>query len=73
MRDCSMSGERVERFTGRFRPPREATLREALEAQPEALPIIDQEFESSDQAQELFDSTIRERLVNLDANLIYTI
>jgi hypothetical protein len=35
----------MERFARGLRPPREATFREALETQPEALPIVDQELE----------------------------
>lgn len=41
-----MCGEWMERFARRFRPPREMTTREPLETQPEALPVVDQEFES---------------------------
>lgn len=41
-----MGGQRLQRLIGRVRPPREMPFREALEAQPEALPIVDEEFES---------------------------
>jgi hypothetical protein len=42
-----MGGEWMERLPRRFRPPREMTFREPLEAQPEALSIIDEELQSS--------------------------
>ncbi len=40
-----MGGERMQRRTGSLRPPREMTFGEALEAQPKALPVVDQEFQ----------------------------
>jgi len=40
-----MGGQRVQRRIGCGRPPGEAPAREALEAQPEALTIIDQQLE----------------------------
>ncbi len=39
-------GERVERFARRIRPPCEMSTREPLEAQPEALTIVDEKLES---------------------------
>ncbi len=39
-----MCGERMQRRARRLRPPGEAPAREALEAQPEALSIVDQKF-----------------------------
>ena len=40
-----MRGQRMERFAGGLWPPREAAFREALEAQPKALTIIDQQLQ----------------------------
>ncbi len=40
-----VGGQRMQRCTGSLRPPRQPPAREAFEAQPEALPIIDQQFE----------------------------
>lgn len=42
-----MGGQRVKQRARSFGPPREMTFREPLEAQPEALPIIDEELQSS--------------------------
>ena len=40
-----MGGERVEWCACRAWPPRQMPFREALEAQPEALPIVDQQLD----------------------------
>ncbi len=40
-----MGGQRVQRCSGGLRPPREMPAGETLEAQPETLPIVDEEFE----------------------------
>ncbi len=40
-----MGGERMQRCARRAWPPRQMPFREALEAQPKALTIVDQEFE----------------------------
>ncbi len=40
-----MRGQRMQRRARRLRPPRQPPFREPLEAQPESLTIIDQEFE----------------------------
>ena len=42
-----VGGERMERRTCRLRPPREMTFRESLEAQPEALSVVNQQFKCS--------------------------
>ncbi len=41
-----MCGEWMERFPCGVRPPRQMPTREPLEAQPEALTVVDEEFES---------------------------
>ncbi len=40
-----MGGQRMQRRTRRLRPPREVPFRETFEAQPEALSVVDQQFE----------------------------
>ena len=42
-----MGGQWVQQFSCRLRPPREMTFRESLEAQPEALSVVNQQFKCS--------------------------
>ena len=57
-----MGGQRVQRRTGRGRPPGEVPARKSFEAQPEALPIIDEQLQCGASSVAKQEHSSRERV-----------